>query len=67
MSILGFRYFFLVGRHEDTVDKNNEHHQQTEERGSRVKVRNAEHNDIQTFKILQHFKHWFPVSWRANL
>ena len=36
MCILGFRYFF-VGRHEDTVDKNYEHHEQTEEREPRVK------------------------------
>ena len=33
---LRFRYFF-VGRHEDTVDENNEHHQQTEERGLRLR------------------------------
>ena len=34
VHVLGLRYF-LVGRHEDTVDENDEHHQQAEERACR--------------------------------
>ena len=40
ICLLRFRYF-SVGRHEDTVDKNDEHHWQTEERAGRIKVLNS--------------------------
>jgi len=41
VHVLGLWYFF-VGRHEDTVDENDQHHQQAEERALSVKVQNNE-------------------------
>jgi len=47
LYILGLGYF-SVGRHENTVDENDQHHQQAEERAFLVKAWNTEHRHIAT-------------------
>ena len=56
--VLGLRYF-LVGRHEDAVDEDDQHHQQAEERALSVKVRNTEHHD--TVVMLAEFLNYSRV------
>ena len=49
VHVLGLRYF-LVGRHEDTVDENDQHHQQAEERACRLRYETV--NIITALKCL---------------